>query len=57
MIQGCNGNEEALREAEALFQKALDIRSKVLGINEDTALSLHNYADVLNQRYNTADAM
>lgn len=57
MLQGCSGNEEALREAEAFFRKALDIRSKVLGINEDTALSLHNYAVVLKQRHNTTDAM
>lgn len=57
MLQGCTGNQEALREAEGLFRKALDIRSKVLGINEDTAISLHNYAAVLKQRANVTDAM
>lgn len=46
-----------LEDAEPLFLKALDIRTKFHGQHELTSLALHNYAIVMKQKGQVREAM
>jgi hypothetical protein len=50
-------HQEKFDEAETLLQQALAIRLETCGQHEETALSMHNYARLLNRRGKNEDAM
>ncbi|KAH6650348.1 P-loop containing nucleoside triphosphate hydrolase protein [Chaetomium tenue] len=49
--------QECLGDAESYCLKALDIRQKLYGQHEATALALHNYARVIKMKGHTEDAI